>query len=379
VSTTKIETNSDSSPFLVDLALVVLSDSADESARIPLVMIGTFYKGKQKFSITKADVVSMAENFAKRGTGDVVLDYEHASEDPEVAQGGPVPAAGWITSIDSAPDANGIVWGSVQFTQKARDMVAAKEYKYISPVINWGVRDRTTGDVQGATLTSAALTNRPVLDRMPAIRLSDAGWSMQKEGAKQNVAEKQKCECGEALMCPKCDAAQVKKLAASEVEQFTSRVIALSDVKRDNAGRIDVAGLDKNALVPVTVIQAIETERIALSEVADAVKAGKITPAQKPFFEKMALSDVANFREIVKTLGQQVDLSEHGLGGSGAEGGASELTKIDQRIDELAQVKVKADGLPYQDAIKLVASEHPELNRRRTQLARAAVRGIDEE
>ena len=193
------------------------------------------------------------------------------------------------------------------------------------------------------------------------------------------MAEKQKCECGEALMCPKCDAAQVKKLAASEVEQFTSRVIALSDVKRDNAGRIDVAGLDKNALVPVTVIQAIETERIALSEVADAVKAGKITPAQKPFFEKMALSDVANFREIVKTLGQQVDLSEHGLGGSGAEGGASELTKIDQRIDELAQVKVKADGLPYQDAIKLVASEHPELNRRRTQLARAAVRGIDEE
>ena len=148
MSTTKIETNSDSSPFLVDLALVVLSDSADESARIPLVMIGTFYKGKQKFSITKADVVSMAENFAKRGTGDVVLDYEHASEDPEVAQGGPVPAAGWITSIDSAPDANGIVWGSVQFTQKARDMVAAKEYKYISPVINWGVRDRTTGDAR---------------------------------------------------------------------------------------------------------------------------------------------------------------------------------------------------------------------------------------
>lgn len=167
---------SDRPRFVVSLSRVRLSD-ADQPSRIPLATIGTFYKGKQKFSITKADVARMSENFAKRGTGDVVLDYEHASEEPEVAQGGPVPAAGWITSIDSEPDANGVVWGSVQFTEKARAMVAAKEYKYISPVIDWGVRDRRTGDVQGATLTSAALTNRPVLDHMPAIQLSDAGWT----------------------------------------------------------------------------------------------------------------------------------------------------------------------------------------------------------
>jgi hypothetical protein len=162
--------------FVTSLGRVRLSE-ADQPSRVPLAMIGTFYKGKQKFSITRADIQLMAENFAKRGTGDIVLDYEHASEDPEVAQGGPVPAAGWIISIDPEPDSNGIVWGSVKFTQKARDLVAAKEYKYISPVINWGVRDRRTGDVQGATLTSAALTNRPVLDHMPAIQLSDAGWA----------------------------------------------------------------------------------------------------------------------------------------------------------------------------------------------------------
>jgi phage I-like protein len=163
--------------FVASLCRVTLSD-ADQSSRIPLAMIGTFYKGRQKFSITKADVARMSENFAKRGTGDVVLDYEHASEEPEVGQGGPVPAAGWITSIDPEPDASGIVWGSVRFTKKARAMVGAKEYKYISPVINWGVRDRRSGDVQGATLKSAALTNRPVLDGMPAIQLSDAGWAM---------------------------------------------------------------------------------------------------------------------------------------------------------------------------------------------------------
>jgi hypothetical protein len=163
--------------FIASLGRVRLSDT-DQPSRVPLAMIGTFYKGKQRFSITRADVQLMADNFAKRGTGDVVMDYEHASEWPESAQGQPIPAAGWIVGIDPEPDAKGIVWGSVKFTPRARKMIAAGEYKYVSPVIDWGTRDRASGQVQGATLTSAALTNRPVLDRMPAIQLSNAGWAM---------------------------------------------------------------------------------------------------------------------------------------------------------------------------------------------------------
>jgi hypothetical protein len=163
--------------FIASLGRVRLSDT-DQSSRVPLAMIGTFYKGKQRFSITRADVQLMADNFAKRGTGDVAMDYEHASERPETAQGQPIPAAGWIVGINPEPDADGIVWGAVRFTPRARKMIAAGEYKYVSPVIDWGTRDRASGQVQGATLTSAALTNRPVLDRMPAIQLSDAGWAM---------------------------------------------------------------------------------------------------------------------------------------------------------------------------------------------------------
>lgn len=172
-SSTEIE----SPQFITTLGRVMLSESRDGS-RIPLAMIGTFYKGKQKFSITRADVEVIADNFAKRGTGNVVLDYEHASEFPEMAQGQPVPAAGWIVGVDRQPDADGIVWGTVELTTRARKLIAAGEYKYISPVIDWGVRDRRTGEPQGATLTSAALTNRPVLDQMPAISLADNDWSV---------------------------------------------------------------------------------------------------------------------------------------------------------------------------------------------------------
>jgi hypothetical protein len=54
-------------------------------------------------------------------------------------------------------------------------MISSGEYKYISPVIDPSVRDNKTGEAQGWTLTSAALTNQPVLQGMPALVLSESG------------------------------------------------------------------------------------------------------------------------------------------------------------------------------------------------------------
>jgi phage I-like protein len=375
--------------FLVDLSQVQMS-APDELSRIPICMIGTFYKGKQKFTVSKADVKTMAENFAKRGTGDVVMDYEHASESPEVAMGGPVPAAGWIKSIDAEPDANGIVWASADFTAQARQMIADQQYKYVSPAIDWGARDRKTGDPQGATLTSAALTNRPVLDRMPAIRLSDSEWQagnnddqvldqgIPGEGD-ANMAGKNTAECvtcGEKMLCPKCDS---EKMAASEV---VKNVITMSDVRRDAAGRIELSSIRKDALVPFELVTMLEAQRTALSEVDAAVTAGRISPAQKPHFEKIALSDVNTFRELLKTMNQSVDLSEHGLGGDqGAGSGAKgELAKIEAQFDAATRAKMTENPkLQYHEALKLVASEKPELNVRRTKLARKLARSAGEE
>lgn len=142
--------------------------------RLPIAMIGVRYKGKQKIEITRPMLDQVVENFRKRDTGEVPIDYDHAIE-VAAGSGPPVPAAGWIKSIDDAPDAKGILWGMVEWTPKAAKMIAAKEYKYISPVIDPNVRDNKTGQPQGWTLTSAALTNTPVLQGMPALVLSAAG------------------------------------------------------------------------------------------------------------------------------------------------------------------------------------------------------------
>ncbi len=118
--------------FVISLGTLALSD-AGKPVRMPIAMLGTFYKGKQKFSITRADVTAMAANFKKRGNGEVVIDYNHAAEMPEVAMGGPVPAAGWIVGIDPEPDADHVVWGEATFTARASEMIAAGENKYGSP------------------------------------------------------------------------------------------------------------------------------------------------------------------------------------------------------------------------------------------------------
>ena len=163
-------------------AVTVLAGAAVK--RLPIAQLGVRYKGKQKIEITRDMLSQVVANFRKRDTGEVPIDYDHAIE-VSAGSGGPTPAAGWIRSIDDAPDREGTLWGDVEWTPRAAQMIAAKEYKYISPVIDPTVRDNKTGEAQGWTLTSAALTNQPVLQGMPALVLSEAGRNYSETEVKQ--------------------------------------------------------------------------------------------------------------------------------------------------------------------------------------------------
>jgi len=164
--------------------VISLASNGGKSGRIPIAQLGVRYKGKQKIEITPAMLADVVTNFRKRDTGEVPIDYDHAIE-TAAGSGEPVPAAGWIRAIDDAPDGQGILWGTVQWTTRAAGMIRTGEYKYVSPVIDPSVRDNKTGEAQGWTLTSAALTNQPVLQGMPALVLSDAGWAGEARGETQ--------------------------------------------------------------------------------------------------------------------------------------------------------------------------------------------------
>ena len=60
------------------------------------------------------------------------IDCEHRGDDPARRANGPVPAAGRITELQLR---DGAIRGRVSRTEKAANMIAAREYRHLSPVI----------------------------------------------------------------------------------------------------------------------------------------------------------------------------------------------------------------------------------------------------
>jgi phage I-like protein len=155
--------------------------------RLPIAITGHWVKqtaeGKQEITVTLADMCSMIKNFAKKANGEINVDYDHKSETgAEIAD--PIPSAGRVTALmepEKFTDSQGverwIMWGAYEPTDRARQFIAAKEYRYTSPAFGPGI-DPQTGKPQGVTLSTVALTNRPVILQMPEVQLSEPGFEL---------------------------------------------------------------------------------------------------------------------------------------------------------------------------------------------------------
>jgi len=116
---------------------------------VHLCPAGTF-KGIKGDRLTLADPDAVIR--ASMAAGKIVLDENHAT-DLAAPKGKPAPARAWITRMESRADG---LWGFADWTPKGRDLMEAKEYRAISPVIE------SRGGVVTRILR-AALTNAPDL------------------------------------------------------------------------------------------------------------------------------------------------------------------------------------------------------------------------
>lgn len=82
------------------------------------------------------------------------VDYEHQT-DLAASNGRPAPAAGWIVAFEARADG---IFGQVEWTARARAMIAAGEYRYLSPVFQF---DGASREVK--RILRAGLTNDPAL------------------------------------------------------------------------------------------------------------------------------------------------------------------------------------------------------------------------
>jgi phage I-like protein len=128
---------------------------------VQLLPAGPAITGRDGRAWTMADVGTVLA--ATQAAGPLHIDFEHASE--TVARTGQeAPAAGWFDAFEAR---DGALWGKVSWTAKAANMIAAREYRFLSPVFYFDVAKNVV------SLVSAGLTNRPNLDLTALNRQQD--------------------------------------------------------------------------------------------------------------------------------------------------------------------------------------------------------------
>jgi hypothetical protein len=146
-----------------------------QAYRIPIAITGDWTKGKP-FSITDSTLEALKGNLEKRKNGELTMDFNHASEDPNVEPDRGI-SAGWLTDpeIEHVNDRS-VLTVLYAPTPKAQEHIEKQEYRYVSPAIDYTSKDKETGESQGPTLTSAALVNRPFLEELPPLTLREVYW-----------------------------------------------------------------------------------------------------------------------------------------------------------------------------------------------------------
>lgn len=241
--------------------LTPMSLNGKQVVEIPICIAGTWVKGDHKFSITSDDIDSMIRNFEQRANGQTVIDYEHASEMPELAKGGAIPAAGWMHGLRKRkihdPRSKELVdalTALAEWTPKAEEMLKNGEYRFFSPAIDWSKTDKKTGKPIGAALTSGALTNHPFLEELPPITLSDHIV----------LSEKEELTNTDQVHVPNAnDKVSVDYATDKDTKKMAKKKLKLEKIQSgDKAGKYGVFDADNNVLMHVfssKLSDAIET------------------------------------------------------------------------------------------------------------------------
>jgi phage I-like protein len=136
---------------------------------IQLAPLGLFPHGKDLVQAVDAQALEALSNaFA----GDLLLDFDHESDDPKKR----TTAAGWIDALEAREDG---LWGHVRWSAAGSDAVRNGEYRFVSPV--WEVEAATDIKhkerrvVRPVRLVEAGLTNKPNLRGLRPLSNRESG------------------------------------------------------------------------------------------------------------------------------------------------------------------------------------------------------------
>ena len=262
---------------------------------------------------------------------DTVIDYEHQTM-LTADNGQPAPAAGWFSKLEWRD--TGLHAIDVRWTERASQMIAGEEYKYISPVFTY---DRKTGAIK--SLLNAALTNNPALDGMEAVAASQLminhqidQETLKMEGLMEQLrwllnlpvtatAEEITAELQKAID-------QIKASAASAVSLPGFDVVTLIKSQADQIASLTAAAAnpDPSRFVAVATMQALQNEVAALrAQIVDrevneivtaALASGQILPAQEAWARAHGKENIASLKAYLATAQPVAALTGTQTGGN---------------------------------------------------------------
>jgi phage I-like protein len=271
---------------------------------------------------------------ASLARGPLHIDYEHASEH-RAPLGLEAPAAGWITALEARE--NG-VWAQVEWTPRAAQMIAEREYRFISPTF---VYDAKTNEI--VEIISAGLTNQPNLD-MTALNQRGA---VNRTGAPMNL--KALCQAlglteeasAEAILA--AVNALIKRADNPPLEKFVPRADYDAAIKK---------AADAETALNQMKSEAREAEIIELVE--GAIKDGKVTPASKDFY--LTACRFEGGIEVFKTFLQSAPVlsvkTDSGLDSQG------DPSMANSGLSEQEKAVCRNLGVSEEDFIKAKATKH---------------------
>ena len=322
---------------------------------ISVLPLGHVKSAKGEFDVDGESFAAMKAQIAQRGV-DLVVDYEH-----QTLGGGQAPAAGWVKELILD---GGKIKARVEWTPKAREYLENKEYRYLSPVIT--VRK---SDNKAMGLHSIALTNTPAVEHMEAIVNSTnfkGGTSKMNEFLKQLAAllglgeDATEEQVAEALKACVAENKSLKENAQpgqpGKQPPEEEKVVANKEVcellgLKAGAATADVAAAimalksgnigGVNLVEQVKSLEAKLADRDAEEAVEMALKAGKITPAQREWAKGYALKNLEDFKGFVEKAPQVVPM--------GDVGGSESLALKRDEVDEATLLVCKQLGISAED------------------------------
>jgi phage I-like protein len=276
---------------------------------------------------------------AEAAEGDFVIDYEHQTLHAD-DNGQPAPAAGWFKKLEWR-EGDGLYAVDVQWTAKARAMIEAGEYRYISPVFQY---DKKTGVVLEVLM--AALTNYPALDGHSDLAVRAAAKFQTKNKEDSTVNREQLI----ALLGLAEDASdeQIKKgMAALKVKADSADGLKTEITGLKTAHGTEIAALksaggkpDPAKYVPAKDFEELKKEVVSLKSeqtsgtvaalVSQGVEDGKLLPVQKDWATELGNKDVAALKSYLEKTPAIAALKGSQTRGKSPEGADDEVLTADE-------------------------------------------------